>query len=51
MYKRQDLDPDVVEIFDVLSEAYEEGAVFGLVPVREALAKAAAEVRRIIDAR
>ena len=46
-----DVDPDVVEIFDVLSEAYEEGAVFGLVPVREALAKAAAEVRRIIDAR
>lgn len=46
-----DLDPDVVEIFDVLGEAYEAGAVYGTVPVRQALAKAAAEARKIIDAR
>jgi hypothetical protein len=46
-----DLDPDVVEIFDVLSEAYEEAAVYGVVPVRQALAKAAAEARKILDAR
>lgn len=46
-----DLDPDVVEIFDLLSEAYEESAVYGTVPVRQALARAAAEVRKILDAR
>jgi len=46
-----DLDPDVVEIFDLLSEAYEGAAVYGTVSVREALARAAAEARRIIDAR
>jgi multiple sugar transport system substrate-binding protein len=46
-----DLDPDVVEIFDLLSEAYEGAAVYGTVPVREALARAAAEARKIIDAR
>jgi multiple sugar transport system substrate-binding protein len=46
-----DLDPDVVEIFDVLSDAYEEAAVYGIVPVRRALAKAAAEARKILDAR
>jgi multiple sugar transport system substrate-binding protein len=46
-----DLDPDVVEIFDLLSDAYEEGAVYGTIPVRVALAKAAAEARTIVDAR
>jgi multiple sugar transport system substrate-binding protein len=46
-----DLDPDVVEIFDLISEAYEAGAVYGTVPVREALARAAAEAGRILDAR
>ena len=46
-----DLDPDVVEIFDLLSDAYEEGAVYGTVPVRDALAKAAAEAQKILDAR
>jgi multiple sugar transport system substrate-binding protein len=46
-----DLDPDVVEIFDILSDAYEQAAVYGTVPVREALAKAAAETRKILDAR
>ena len=46
-----DLDPDVVEIFDLLSEAYEEAAIYGKVPVRQALAKAAAEARNIVNAR
>ncbi|MFN2400662.1 MAG: extracellular solute-binding protein [Gemmatimonadaceae bacterium] len=46
-----DLDPDVVEIFDLLSEAYEEAAIYGTVPVRKALAKAAAEARNIVNAR
>jgi len=46
-----DVDPDVVEIFDVLSEAYEAGAIYGTVPVRQAIAQAAAEARRILRAR
>ena len=46
-----DLDPDVVEIFDLLSEAYEEGAIYGTVPVRQALTRAAVEARKIIHAR
>lgn len=46
-----DLDPDVVEMFDLLSEAYESGAVHGIVPPRVALARAASEARRIVDAR
>jgi multiple sugar transport system substrate-binding protein len=46
-----DLDPDVVEILDILSEAYEEAAVYGTVPVRQALTRAATEARKILDAR
>ena len=46
-----DLDPDIVEIFDILSEAYEASAIYGVVPVREALGKAAAEAGRLLDAR
>ncbi|MFL5581954.1 MAG: extracellular solute-binding protein [Gemmatimonadaceae bacterium] len=46
-----DVDPDVVEILDVLSEAYEAGAVYGTVSARAAIARAAAEARRIVDAR
>ncbi len=46
-----DLDPDVVEIFDLISEAYEEAAVYGKAPVRKALAKAATEARSILNAR
>ena len=46
-----DIDSDVVEIFDLISEAYEEAAIYGTVPVRQALARAAAEARRIVDAR
>jgi multiple sugar transport system substrate-binding protein len=46
-----DLDPDVVEMFDLLSEAYEESAIYGKTPVRQALARAAREARSIVDAR
>ena len=46
-----DIDPDVVEIFDVISEAYERGAIYGIIPVKPAIAKAAADVRKLIRAR
>ncbi|MEO7501009.1 MAG: sugar ABC transporter substrate-binding protein, partial [Gemmatimonadaceae bacterium] len=46
-----DLDPDIVEIFDLISEAYEEGAIYGKSPVRQALARAATEARKIVNAR
>jgi multiple sugar transport system substrate-binding protein len=46
-----DLDPDIVEIFDSLSEAYEASAIYGVVPVRVALAKAATEAERMLRAR
>jgi multiple sugar transport system substrate-binding protein len=46
-----DIDPDIVEIFDLISEAYEAAAIYGVVPVREALARAATEARKIVDAR
>jgi multiple sugar transport system substrate-binding protein len=46
-----DIDPDVVEIFDILSEAYEAAGIYGIVPVRKALHGAAAEARKIVDAR
>lgn len=46
-----DLDPDVVEMFDLISEAYEESAIYGKTAPRQALAKAAREARSIIDAR
>lgn len=46
-----DLDPDIVEIFDILSEAYEAAGIYGVTPVKVALARAAAEARTIIDAR
>ncbi|HLA13544.1 MAG TPA: sugar ABC transporter substrate-binding protein [Gemmatimonadaceae bacterium] len=46
-----DIDPDVVEIFDLISEAYEEASIYGTVPVRRALARVADEARNIVDAR
>jgi multiple sugar transport system substrate-binding protein len=46
-----DLDPDIVEIFDLLSEAYEASGIYGVTPVKQALAKAATEATKIIDAR
>ena len=46
-----DLDPDVVEIFDLLSEAYEESAIYQTTSVKDALNKAAREARNIVNAR
>jgi multiple sugar transport system substrate-binding protein len=46
-----DLDPDVVEIFDLISEAYEEGAIYGKVPPRQAITNAATEARGLLNAR
>ena len=46
-----DVDPDIVEIFDLLSEAYEAAGIYGITPVKAALAKAATEARKIINAR
>ncbi|MEP6730039.1 MAG: extracellular solute-binding protein [bacterium] len=46
-----DLDPDIVEIFDLLSEAYEASGIYGVTPVKQALTKAATEARKIINAR
>jgi multiple sugar transport system substrate-binding protein len=46
-----DIDPDVVEIFDLLSEAYEESAIYQTTSVRDAVKKAAAEARNVVNAR
>jgi multiple sugar transport system substrate-binding protein len=46
-----DIDPDVVEIFDLLSEAYEEAAIYRTTSVSDALKKAAAEARNVVNAR
>lgn len=46
-----DLDPDIVEIFDLVSEAYEAAGIYGVIPVRQALSQAAAEARKIVNAR
>jgi multiple sugar transport system substrate-binding protein len=46
-----DIDPDVVEIFDILSEAYEESAIYRKSSVRAAVKKAAAEARNVVNAR
>jgi multiple sugar transport system substrate-binding protein len=46
-----DLDPDVVEILDLISEAYEEAAIYRTTPVKDALNKAAREARNIVNAR
>ncbi len=46
-----DIDPDVVEIFDILSEAYEESAIYQTTSVRDAVKKAAAEARNVVNAR
>ena len=46
-----DIDPDVVEIFDLLSEAYEESAIYQTSSVADALKKAAREARNIVNAR
>jgi multiple sugar transport system substrate-binding protein len=46
-----DIDPDVVEIFDILSEAYEESAIYRTASVSDALKKAASEARNVVNAR
>jgi len=46
-----DIDPDVVEIFDLLSEAYEESAIYQTTSVRDAVKKAASEARNVVNAR
>jgi multiple sugar transport system substrate-binding protein len=46
-----DLDPDIVEVFDLLSEAYEAAGIYGVTPVKTALTKAATEARKVIHAR
>jgi ABC-type glycerol-3-phosphate transport system substrate-binding protein len=46
-----DIDPDVVEIFDILSEAYEESAIYRKATVADAVKKAAAEARNVVNAR
>ena len=46
-----DIDPDVVEIFDLISEAYEESAIYQTATVSDALEKAAREARNIVNAR
>jgi len=39
----------LVEIFDILSQAYEGAAVYGLLSPEEAVAKAARRVRRLLE--
>lgn len=46
-----DIDPDIVEIFDLISEAYEAAGIYGVVPVQQAVRKAAAEAGKIVRAR
>ncbi len=46
-----DVDPDIVEIFDILSEAYEAAAIYGTVPPEQAVREAAEEVRAVLRAR
>jgi multiple sugar transport system substrate-binding protein len=46
-----DLDPDIVEVFDILSEAYEAAAIYGTVPPARAVQAAAGEARAVLRAR
>ncbi len=46
-----DVDPDIVEIFDILSEAYEAAAIYGILPPEQAVRQAADEVRAVLRAR
>jgi multiple sugar transport system substrate-binding protein len=46
-----DVDPDIVEVFDILSEAYEAAAIYGIVPPEQAVREAANEVRAVLRAR
>ncbi len=46
-----DIDPDIVEVFDILSEAYEAAAIYGVVSPEQAVRQAADEVRAVLRAR
>jgi multiple sugar transport system substrate-binding protein len=46
-----DLHPDIIEILDILSEAYEASAIYGVEPPARALARAADEARVVIGGR
>ena len=46
-----DIDPDIVEIFDILSEAYEAAAIYGRMSPEEAVREAAEEARGVLRAR
>lgn len=46
-----DIDPDIVEVFDILSEAYEAAAIYGTVPPEQAVREAADEARAVLRAR
>jgi multiple sugar transport system substrate-binding protein len=43
-----DLHPDVVEIFDILSEAYEASAIYDRVPSAQGVREAATEARKLL---
>jgi multiple sugar transport system substrate-binding protein len=43
-----DIDPDIVEVFDILSEAYEAAAIYGTMTPEQAVREAAAEVREVL---
>ncbi len=45
-----DLHVDVVEIFDIVSEAYEASSIYQVSPPRRAVHAAAVEAKRVIDA-
>jgi multiple sugar transport system substrate-binding protein len=46
-----DIDPDIVEVFDILSEAYEAAAIYGTVTPEQAVRDAAGEARAVLRAR
>ena len=47
----QTVDPDIVEVFDILSEAYEAAAIYGVLPPEQAVREAAEEARAVLRAR
>jgi multiple sugar transport system substrate-binding protein len=46
-----DIDPDIVEVFDILSEAYEAAAIYATLSPEQAIQDAAAEARTVLRAR
>jgi multiple sugar transport system substrate-binding protein len=46
-----DIDPDIVEVFDILSEAYEAAAIYGRMSPEQAVREAANEARGVLRAR